>query len=81
VLGTEPANKQIATLPTDRMPAFLAEMDWATWLGQREASIDEVMACLKTVEGVRWTMNREKRAADKKRKRDEPTVSGPGGLL
>ena len=36
-------------------------------------------ACLKTVEGVRWTMTKEERA--QKAKRQKPTVSDPGGLL
>ena len=69
----------IATLPTDRMPAVLAEEDWATWLGEAPAGMDALKACLKTVEGVRWTMNKEERAA--KAKRGKPTVSDPSGLL
>jgi len=56
VLCTVPANKLIATLPTDRMPAFLAPEDWEVWLGEKPASLDEVKVCLKTVKGVRWTM-------------------------
>jgi hypothetical protein len=34
---------------------------------------------LKTVEGVRWTMTKEGRAATIKRRK--PTASDPGGLL
>jgi putative SOS response-associated peptidase YedK len=79
VLATVPANKLIATLPTDRMPAFLAAEDWTKWLGEEDASPEEVKACLKTVEGVRWTMTKEERAT--KAKRQRPTVSDPGGLL
>jgi putative SOS response-associated peptidase YedK len=79
VLATVPANKLIATLPTDRMPAFLAADDWAKWLGEEDASADEIKACLKTVEGVRWTMTKEERAAAVKRRK--PTVSDPGGLI
>jgi putative SOS response-associated peptidase YedK len=79
VLATVPANKLIATLPTDRMPAFLASDDWGKWLGEEPSSLDEVKACLKTVEGVRWTMTREERA--QKTKRQKPTVSDPGGLF
>jgi len=64
VLCTVPANELIAKLPTDRMPAFLAKEDWGTWLGEIPATLDEVKACLKTVEGVRWTMAKEgKRSA------------------
>jgi hypothetical protein len=29
----------------------------------RSASVDEVEACLKTVEGVNWSMSKEERAA------------------
>jgi putative SOS response-associated peptidase YedK len=77
VLATVPANKLIAALPTDRMPAFLAPEDWATWLGEKSTSLDEVKACLKTVEGVRWTMTKEERTA----KRARPMVSDPTGLF
>jgi putative SOS response-associated peptidase YedK len=80
VLCTVPANQLIATLPTDRMPAFLAPEDWETWLGEKPASIEVVKACLKTVEGVRWTMAKEERKASSK-KREKPFVSDPGGLL
>ncbi|MGZ5921853.1 MAG: SOS response-associated peptidase family protein, partial [Rhizomicrobium sp.] len=59
VLCTVPANELIARLPTDRMPAFLAKEDWGTWLGEIPAALDEVKACLRTVEGVRWTMAKE----------------------
>jgi putative SOS response-associated peptidase YedK len=79
VMVTVPANQLIATLPTDRMPAVLADVDWSTWLGEVPADMDALKACLKTVEGVRWTMNKEERAA--KTKRGKPTVSDPTGLL
>ena len=75
VLVTAPANALIATLPTDRMPAFLAPEDWRVWLGEQPAGLEEVKACLKTMEGVRWTMAREERA------RAKPTVSDPAGLF
>lgn len=79
VLVTVPANQLIATLPTDRMPAFLAPEDWDIWLGEKHAGIEQVKACLKTVEGVRWTMTKEERKAAGKRGR--PTVSDPTGLF
>jgi putative SOS response-associated peptidase YedK len=79
-LVTVPANSLISTLPTDRMPAFLAPEDWETWLGEKPATVDEVKACLRTVEGVKWTMTKEERAASAKPRR-KPTVSDPGGLL
>jgi len=77
VLVTVPANRLIATLPTDRMPAFLAPEDWDIWLGERQADIEQVKACLKTMEGVRWTMAKE----DARAKRGKPTASDPTGLF
>ena len=74
VLVTVPANALIATLPTDRMPAFLAPEDWAVWLDEEEADPDRVKARLKTVDGVRWTMAKEDRT------RAKPFVSDPRGL-
>jgi putative SOS response-associated peptidase YedK len=76
-LATVPANKLIATLPTDRMPAFIAPQDWQTWLGEKYASLDDVKACLKTMEGVRWTMAREEQTI----RRARPIVSDPTGLF
>jgi putative SOS response-associated peptidase YedK len=79
VMATVPANALIAALPTDRMPAVLAESDWARWLGEAPATPAEAKSCLKTVEGVNWTMTREERAT--KQKRARPTVSDPRGLF
>ena len=56
---TVPANKLIAGLPTDRMPAFLEWGDFPKWIGKQPASVDELKAMLKTVEGVRWRMTPE----------------------
>jgi len=79
VLVTVPANTLIAGLPTDRMPAFVAPDDWAVWLGEEPASLEQVKACLKTVEDACWTMTPEQRAKSARRAR--PTVSDPGGLF
>lgn len=84
VMVTVPANALIRTLSTehaesDRMPAFLAKDNWATWLGENSASPQDAKACLKTVEGVKWTMTKEERA--KKAPRKRPTVRNPTGLL
>jgi putative SOS response-associated peptidase YedK len=79
VLCTVPANQLIAKLPTDRMPAFLAPEDWEIWLGEKPASLDEVKACLKTVEGVRWTMAKEGKKGTVVR--GKPVVSDPTGLF
>lgn len=86
VMVTVPANDLIRTLTTehaesDRMPAFLAKDDWATWLGENGASPSEAKACLRTVEGITWKMSKEERAASRKEKRAKPTVSDPGGLF
>jgi putative SOS response-associated peptidase YedK len=78
VMVTVPANRLIATLPTDRMPAILDPADWAKWIGEEPATVDELKAMLKTIEGVKWTMRREERA--EKAKRLNPTISDPGGL-
>ena len=79
VMVTVAANRLLEGLPTDRMPAVLAPEDWATWLGEDDASPEAVKACLRTVEDVRWTMTREQRAASARRAR--PTVSDPAGLF
>lgn len=76
VMVTVPANQLIATLPTDRMPAILDDADWDLWL---RGTPDEAKACLKTQEGVRWTMSKEEKAA--KAARRPPTVSDPTGLF
>jgi putative SOS response-associated peptidase YedK len=79
VLCTVPANKLIAGLPTDRMPAFLAPEDWEVWLGEKPASLEEVKNCLKTVEGVRWTMAKEGKRNTVVR--GKAVVSDPTGLF
>src|SRR6202012_5608150 len=73
VMVTVPANELIRTLTTehaesDRMPAFLAKEDWATWLGETDASPADPKPCLRTVEGIHWRMSKEERAASKKEK-------------
>ncbi len=78
-LCTVPANELIRRLPTDRMPAFLAKEDWGTWLGEIPATVEEVKACLKTVEGIRWTMAKEGRQGTVVR--GKPVVSDPTGLF
>jgi putative SOS response-associated peptidase YedK len=76
VMVTVPANALLTGLPTDRMPAMLAEEDWEAWLTGSPA---EAKARLKTMEDVRWTMTREERA--KSTKRAKPMVSDPAGLF
>lgn len=79
VMVTVAANTLLSGLPTDRMPAILAPGDWAVWLGEEPAGIEEVKACLKTVDGARWTMTPEERA--KSSRRGKPTISDPAGLF
>jgi putative SOS response-associated peptidase YedK len=83
VMVTVPANALIRTLDTpqelaDRMPVILAKEDWAKWLGEEAASVDNLKACLKTVEGIGWTMAKEVRKAQANR--EKPTASNPTGL-
>ncbi len=79
VLVTVPANPLVAALPTDRMPAFIAPEDWAVWLGEKATDAAAAKACLRTVNGVRWTMRPQERAAT--RRRAHPVVADPGGLF
>ena len=79
VMVTVAANPLLMGLPTDRMPAILAPEDWATWLGETDATPAQVKACLRTAPDTRWTMTREERA--KTGKRASPTVAAPTGLF
>jgi putative SOS response-associated peptidase YedK len=51
---TVPPNKLIGTI-TDRMPAVLQPDDWAKWLGEEPATVDELKVMLKPFDGD-WTM-------------------------
>jgi len=53
---TVPPNALIATI-TDRMPALVADEDWTKWLGEEEASLDDLKAVLRTSD---LAMNMEK---------------------
>jgi putative SOS response-associated peptidase YedK len=84
VLVTVPANALIHALTTahaesDRMPAFLDVVDWATWLGETDDDPAAAKTACRTSEGTRWTMTKEERAQASPRRK--PTVSDPGGLL
>jgi putative SOS response-associated peptidase YedK len=79
VMVTVPANKLIASLPTDRMPAILDRADWAKWIGEEPATMDQLKTMLKTVEDVNWKMAREEKTA--KTKRTPAAISDPTGLL
>jgi putative SOS response-associated peptidase YedK len=79
VMVTAPADNLLCGLPTDRMPAILSPDDWAIWLGEEPASLEDVKACLKTVDDARWTMTPEDRA--KSARRGKPTISDRAGLF
>lgn len=56
---TTPANELISRI-TDRMPAILLEENWATWLGETDASPAQVKAVPRTFEdGGNWTMTQQ----------------------
>ena len=57
VMVTDAAERLIARI-TDRMPAILRQKDWATWLGEDDASLADVKALLRTFddEGA-WEMS------------------------
>jgi putative SOS response-associated peptidase YedK len=74
VMVTVPASQLISPI-TDRMPAILEDGDWANWLGEVPASLDETKACLRTMEGVRWQMTKE--AKKPKPVRPRTTVRPP----
>ena len=73
VMVTVPANKMIATLPTDRMPAILEPQDWAKWIGEEPVTPAELKAMLKTKDGVNWNVRRERP--------QKATVREPTGML
>lgn len=57
VMVTVEPNQLIGTI-TDRMPAVLAESDWEMWLGGTGATLAEIKALLRPVEGD-WEMTRQ----------------------
>jgi len=57
---TTAANALIGTI-TDRMPAVIAPEDWPKWLGEEQASVDDLKAILKPFEGD-WEMESAARA-------------------
>jgi putative SOS response-associated peptidase YedK len=73
VMVTVPAIKLLrdSILKNDsdpRMPAILEDSDWATWLGENDATSEQAKAVLRTMEGVKWSIAPER----KKPKSDKP---------
>jgi putative SOS response-associated peptidase YedK len=65
---TAPANKLLRDTilkhdPDPRMPAILEEADWATWLGENDATPEQAKAVLRTMEGVDWEIRPEPKKA------------------
>lgn len=74
VMVTVPPNTLIGRI-TDRMPAILRQEDWAAWLGETDASRDDVKALLRTFEdGGAWEMTEQ--AAPLRKKAREPDPQG-----
>lgn len=73
VMVTVPASRLISPI-TDRMPAVLEDSDWATWLGEVDATPEQVKATLRTMERVNWKMAREPKPVKPTSKSEEPTL-------
>jgi putative SOS response-associated peptidase YedK len=75
VMVTVPASKLIQSI-TDRIPAILEDGDWETWLGENDASPEDVKAVLRTMEGVHWKMEREPKPVKpgRARRAEEPSL-------
>ncbi|MDE2501334.1 MAG: SOS response-associated peptidase, partial [Alphaproteobacteria bacterium] len=69
---TVPANPLVATI-TERMPALLADGDWAKWLGEEPATIDELKALLRTSDRGLDMHKAGKPPPPSKRNDDQPT--------
>lgn len=83
VMCTVPASALVRSImpnePDPRMPAILEAEDWATWLGENDASPEAVKAVLKTMEGVDWGKRPEpKKPKTPKPDRSTPPDSSPG---
>jgi len=60
--------------PDPRMPAILEGSDWATWLGENDATPEQAKAVLRTMEGVNWQIAPEPKKAKTGKK---PAASKP----
>jgi putative SOS response-associated peptidase YedK len=81
VMVTVPASELVRTIMANqedpRMPAILEDADWATWLGENDATPEEAKAVLRTMEGVNWQIRPEQ----KKAKGAKKPVTEPPPLL
>ena len=67
VITCEP--NDIVRMLHDRMPVILAEKDWAKWLGEEEATVEELKAMLRPS-----ARELDMRAAEKPARRAAPTA-------
>ena len=66
VMVTVPPNPLIARI-TDRMPAILRQKDWAAWLGEQDAALQDVKALLRTFDDEgNWEMGEQAPARSSK---------------
>jgi putative SOS response-associated peptidase YedK len=68
VMVTVPANRLLRDSilkhdPDPRMPAILDDADWATWLGENNATPEQAKTVLRTMEGVNWRIAPEPKRA------------------
>ena len=78
---TVPPSELVKNIPADRMPAILDDEDWPTWLGENEATADQVKSVLKTIENVRWTAAPEAKRAKPARATGPSKVDSGPSLL
>jgi putative SOS response-associated peptidase YedK len=83
VMVTVPANKLLRDTilkhdPDARMPAILEDPDWATWLGENDATLEQAKAVLRTMEDVNWRLAPEpKKAKERNTTRARPRPEKP----
>ena len=72
---TTPANVLISRI-TDRMPAILPREAWPVWLGETDASLDDVKALLQTYEDS-WAWKMTEQASNRPPRAPKPPRSNP----
>jgi SOS response associated peptidase (SRAP) len=84
VMATVPASKLVRTIMANqedlRMPAILEGADWDTRLGEIDATPEQAKSVLKTMEGVNWKIEPEKKAKEPKPSKPEKPDPQPSLL-
>jgi putative SOS response-associated peptidase YedK len=84
VMVTAPASALVRTIMANqedpRMPAILGDANWATWLGENDATPEQAKSVLRTMEGVNWKIAPEQKKA-KAAKKPAPERPGPDSGL